>query len=80
MEIQQQLPHPTQHMNTGNVIQIDMPDFNPDIDGGLPTKEHEETQGLDSHIQQPSKKFNECDCGLAGHDTCQNPTTTGPGQ
>ena len=50
-EIQQQLPHPTQHMNTGNIIQIDTPDFNPDIDGGLPTKGHEETQGLDSHIQ-----------------------------
>ena len=55
-EIQQQLPHPTQHMNTGDVIQIDVPDFDPDIDGVLPTKEHEETQGLDSLIQQPSKK------------------------
>ena len=54
-EIQQQLPHPTQHMNTGDVIQIDAPDFDPDINGGLPTKEHEETQGLDSLIQQPSK-------------------------
>ena len=50
-EIQQQLPHPTQHMNTGNIIQIDAPDFNPDIDGRLPTKGHEETQGLDSFIQ-----------------------------
>ena len=38
-------------MNTGNVIQIDAPDFDPDIDGGLPTKGHEETQGLDSFIQ-----------------------------
>ena len=55
-EIQQQLPHPAQHMNTGDVIQIDVPDFDPDIDRGLPTKEHEETQGLDSLIQQPSKK------------------------
>ena len=50
-EIQQQLPHPTQHMNTGDVIQIDALDFNPDIDGGLPTKGHEQTQGLDSFIQ-----------------------------
>ena len=58
-EIQQQLPHPTQHMNTGNVIQIDMPDFDPDINGGLPTKEHEETQGSDSLIQHPSKKSDE---------------------
>ena len=60
LEIQQQLPHPTQHMNTGDVIQIDAPDFYPDINGGLPTKEHEETQGLDSLIQHPSKKSNEC--------------------
>ena len=60
MEIQQQLPHPAQHMNTGDVIQIDAPDFYPDINGGLPTKEHEETQGLDSLIQQPSEKSDEC--------------------
>ena len=51
LEIQQQLPDPTQHMNTGDVIQIDTSDFDPDIDGGLPTKEHEETQGSDSFIQ-----------------------------
>ena len=56
-EIQQQLPHPAQHMNTGDVIQIDAPDFDSDIDGGLPTKEHEETQGLDSLIQQLSKNL-----------------------
>ena len=40
LEIQKQLPHPNQHMNTGNVIQINAPEFDPDIDGGLPTKEH----------------------------------------
>ena len=50
-EIQQQLPHPTQHMNTGDVIQINALEFNPDIDGGLPTKEHEEIQGSESSIQ-----------------------------
>ena len=54
LEIQQQLPHPTQHMNTGDVIQIDALDFDPDIYGGLPTKEHEETQGSDSFIQHTS--------------------------
>ena len=59
LEIQQQLPHPTQHMNTGNIIQIVAPDFDPDIDGGLPTKEHEETHGLDSSIQHPSGESNE---------------------
>ena len=46
-------------MNTGDVIQINAPDFDPDIDGELPTKEHEETQGLDSLIQQPSEKSDE---------------------
>ena len=51
LEIQQKLPHPTQHMNTGDIIQINTPDFDPDIDSGLPTKGHEETQGLDSFIQ-----------------------------
>ena len=61
LEIQQQLPHPTQHMNTGDVIQINALDFDPDIDGGLPTKEHEETQGSDSLTQQPSEKSNECE-------------------
>ena len=53
LEIQQQLPHSTQHMNTGDVIQIDTPDFDPDIDSGLPTKEHEETQESNIFIQNP---------------------------
>ena len=43
-------------MNTGDVIQIDAPDFDPDINGGLPTKEHEETQGSDSFIQHLSRE------------------------
>ena len=51
LEIQQQLPHSTQHMNTGDVIQINTPEFDPDIDGGPPTKEHGEIQGSDSSIQ-----------------------------
>ena len=50
-EIQQQLPHPTQHMNTGDVIQIDALEFDPDFDGGPSTKEHKEIQGSDSSIQ-----------------------------
>ena len=50
-EIQQQLPHSTQHMNTGDVIQINAPEFNLDIDSRPPTKEHGEIQGSDSPIQ-----------------------------
>ena len=38
-------------MNAGNVIQINTPEFDPDIDGQLPTKEHREIQGSDSSIQ-----------------------------
>ena len=50
-ELQQQLPHPTQHMNTGDIIQINAPEFDLDIDGGPTTKEHGEIQGSDNPIQ-----------------------------
>ena len=55
-EIQQQLSHSAQHMNTGDVIQIEVPDFDPDIDEGLPTQEHQEVQGSASITQQSFKK------------------------
>ena len=59
-EIQQQLPHSTQHMNTGGMIQIEVPDFDPDIDEALPipvdqNTDHEETQGSANSIQQFSQ-------------------------
>ena len=59
LEIQQQLPHSAQHMNTGDVIQIDAPDFDPDIDEELPTQEHQETQGSASITQQSFEKSDE---------------------
>ena len=59
-EIQQQLPHSAQHMNTGDIIQIEALDFEPDIDKGLPTQEHQEAQGSASIIQQSIKKSDEC--------------------
>ena len=55
-EIQQQLPHSTQHMNTGDVIQIEAPDFDPDIDEGLPIQEHQEAEGSASITQQSFEK------------------------
>ena len=55
-EIQQQLPHSTQHMNTGDVIQINALEFDPDIDSRPPTKEHREIQGSDSPIQYLSRQ------------------------
>ena len=50
-KLQQQLPHPTQHMNTGDIIQINALEFDPDIDGGPTMKEHGEIQGSDNLIQ-----------------------------
>ena len=50
-ELQQQLPHPTQHMNTGDIIQINAPESNLDIDSGPSMKEHGEIQGSDNPIQ-----------------------------
>ena len=59
LEIQQQLPHSAQHMNTGDVIQIDTPDFDPDINERLPTQEHQDIQGSASIIQQSFEKTDE---------------------
>ena len=50
-ELQQQLPHPTQHMNTGDIIQINAPEFDLDIDSRPSMKEHGEIQGSDNPIQ-----------------------------
>ena len=47
-------------MNTGDVIQIEAPDFDPDIDEGLPTQDHQEAQGTASIIQQSIKKSDKC--------------------
>ena len=55
-KLQQQLPHPTQYMNTGDIIQINVPEFNPDIDGRPSTKEHREIQGSDNPIQHHVEK------------------------
>ena len=45
-ELQWQLPHPNPHMNTGDVIQIEAPDFDPDIDEALPIS-------MDQHTNDP---------------------------
>ena len=48
-------------MNTGDVIQIEVPDFDPDIDKALPIPmdqniDHQETQGSVNSTQQFPKK------------------------
>ena len=47
-------------MNTGDVIQIEAPDFNPNINKGLPTQEYQEVKGSASIIQQSIKKSDKC--------------------
>ena len=44
-ELQRQLPHSNPHMNTGDVIQIEVPDFDPNIDEALPTSMDQHTNG-----------------------------------
>ena len=42
-EIQWQIQHRDPHMNFGDTIQIEVPDFDPDIDGILPTTTDQES-------------------------------------
>ena len=71
-EIQQQLAHPNQHMNTGDVIQIEAPDFDPDIDEVLPIStaqniDHPETQGSIISTQKFAAKTAECRTPASSH-------------
>ena len=77
VEIQQQLPHSNQHMNTGNVIQIEVPDFDPDIDEVLPISmdqntHHQETQGSVNSTQQFPGKTAECRTTASLHQEVQD--------
>ena len=65
VEIQQQIPHSNLHMNTGDVIQIEAPDFDPDIDKALPTSTDQHlndsrTQGSVTFTQKSAPKMMEC--------------------
>ena len=65
VEIQQQLPHSNPHMNTGDVIQIEAADFDPDIDEILPISMDQgtndpETQGSVTPTQKFAEKMTEC--------------------
>ena len=77
VEIQQQLPHSNQHMNTGDVIQIEAPDFGPDIDKALPTSvdqniNHQETQGSVNSTQTFPEKITECRTPASSHQDAQD--------
>ena len=72
VEIQQQLPHSNLHMKTGDVIQIEAPDFDPDIDEVLPISTDQsinnpETQGSVTSIQKFAEKTTECRSPAPSH-------------
>ena len=71
-EIQQQLPHSNLHMNTGDVIWIEAPDFDPDIDEALPISadqslNHPKTQGSVTSTQKFTEKVTECRTPASSH-------------
>ena len=64
-ELQWQLHHPNPHMNTGDTIQIEAPDFDPDIDGVLPITTGQDindpmTQGSVTPTLKWAEKVIEC--------------------
>ena len=71
-KIQQQLSHSVQHMNTGNIIQIEVPDFDPDIDEVIPIQDHQETQGSASITQQFSEQSVESKAPALSHQDVQD--------
>ena len=76
-EIQQQLPHSNQHLNTGDVIQIEVPDFDPNIDKALPISadqniNHQETQGSVNSTQTFPEKTAECRTPASSYQNTQD--------
>ena len=64
-------------MNTGDVIQIEAPDFDPDIDEALPIPadqniEHQETQGSVNSTQKFPGKTAECRTPASSHQDAQD--------
>ena len=64
-ELQWQIQHHDPHMNSGDTIQIEAPDFNPDIDDVSPTTIDQElnnrlTQGTTSPTPKSTEPEMEC--------------------
>ena len=77
VEIQQQLPNSNQHMNTGDVMQIEAPDFDPDINKALPISmdqniDHQETLGSVNSTQKFPEKTAECRTPASSHQDAQD--------
>ena len=71
-EIQQQIQHRDPHMNFGDTIQIEAPDFDPDIDEVLPTTTDQDTndpgtQGLVTPTLKSAEKVIECRTPAPSH-------------
>ena len=76
-EIQQQFAHPNQHLNTDDVIQIEAPDFDPNIDEALPISadqntDYPETQGSVISTQKFTEKTAECRTPASSHQDIQD--------
>ena len=61
VELQQQIQHCDPHMNSGDTIQIEVPDFDPDIDDISPTTIDQEsinplTQGSMTHTHKTAEQ------------------------
>ena len=59
-------------MNTGDVIQIEAPNFDPDIDKRLPIQDHQEAQGSASITQQFFEKSAESKAPALSHHDVQD--------
>ena len=65
MELQWQIQHCDPHMNSGDTIQIEAPDFNPDIDGISPMTIDQESNNLltqGSVLPTPKTAEQEIEC------------------
>ena len=73
----QQLPHSNQHMNTGDMIQLEAPDFDPDIDEAILIStdqniDHQEIQGSVISTQKFTEKTAECRTPASSHQDTQD--------
>ena len=71
-EIQWQIQHHDPHMNFGDTIQIEAPDFDPDVDDVSPTTTDQEsnnpvTQGLTTPTLKSAEKVIECTTPAPSH-------------
>ena len=72
VELQWQIQHCDPHMNSGDTIQIEVPDFEPDIDDISPTTIDQElnnpvTQGLATPTPKSAEKVIECTTPAPSH-------------